>query len=341
MTLVITGIGFAHSSVLGRLHAGRPGVRALLRVPQPVRGFMLVLVLGASYPLMFVGWEGVGLCVVPADRVLVQQEGQRRRGQEGVHRQPHRRLRDSRGDVPDVRDFGTLDFVGANAALAMSHARGASRPSRCSSSSAARARVRSCRCTSGCPTRWPARRRSRRSSTPPRWSRPVCTSWRARRRSSRRPRRVADRGAHRRAHGAVRGDDRAAQWDIKKVLAYSTVSQLGYMFVGVGVGAYTAGVFHLVTHAFFKALLFLGSGSVIYAMHQAYHARTTTRIRRTCATWAACGAMPADVRLPCGSRRSPSPAFRRSPASSPRTRSWPRCSAEPTGRRWPRRACWA
>jgi len=62
------------------------------------------------------------------------------------------------------------------------------------------------------------------------------------------------------------------QWDIKKVLAYSTVSQLGYMFVAVGVGAYVAGIFHLVTHAFFKALLFLGSGSVIYAMHAAYHA---------------------------------------------------------------------
>jgi NADH-quinone oxidoreductase subunit L len=61
------------------------------------------------------------------------------------------------------------------------------------------------------------------------------------------------------------------QWDIKRVLAYSTVSQLGYMFVGVGVGAYTAGVFHLVTHAFFKALLFLGAGSVIHAMHHAYH----------------------------------------------------------------------
>jgi NADH-quinone oxidoreductase subunit L len=61
------------------------------------------------------------------------------------------------------------------------------------------------------------------------------------------------------------------QWDIKKVLAYSTVSQLGYMFVGVGSGAYVAGLFHLVTHAFFKALLFLGSGSVIYAMHAAYH----------------------------------------------------------------------
>jgi NADH-quinone oxidoreductase subunit L len=62
------------------------------------------------------------------------------------------------------------------------------------------------------------------------------------------------------------------QYDIKRVLAYSTVSQLGYMFVGVGTGAYAAGMFHLVTHAFFKALLFLGSGSVIHAMHHAYHA---------------------------------------------------------------------
>jgi NADH-quinone oxidoreductase subunit L len=61
------------------------------------------------------------------------------------------------------------------------------------------------------------------------------------------------------------------QWDIKKVLAYSTVSQLGYMFVAVGSGAYVAGIFHLMTHAFFKALLFLGSGSVIFAMHRAYH----------------------------------------------------------------------
>ncbi|HUI24822.1 MAG TPA: NADH-quinone oxidoreductase subunit L [Candidatus Kryptonia bacterium] len=56
------------------------------------------------------------------------------------------------------------------------------------------------------------------------------------------------------------------QNDIKRVLAYSTVSQLGYMFIGMGVGAYAAGVFHLMTHAFFKACLFLGSGSVIHAM---------------------------------------------------------------------------
>ncbi len=58
-----------------------------------------------------------------------------------------------------------------------------------------------------------------------------------------------------------------AQRDIKKVLAYSTVSQLGYMFLGVGIGANAAGIFHLMTHAFFKACLFLGSGSVIHALH--------------------------------------------------------------------------
>jgi len=57
------------------------------------------------------------------------------------------------------------------------------------------------------------------------------------------------------------------QKDIKRVLAYSTISQLGYMMVGLGTGGYTAGLFHLTTHAFFKALLFLGSGSVIHAVH--------------------------------------------------------------------------
>ncbi len=58
-----------------------------------------------------------------------------------------------------------------------------------------------------------------------------------------------------------------AQNDIKRVVAYSTCSQLGYMFVAIGLGAYAAGIFHLFTHAFFKALLFLGSGSVIHALH--------------------------------------------------------------------------
>jgi NADH-quinone oxidoreductase subunit L len=61
------------------------------------------------------------------------------------------------------------------------------------------------------------------------------------------------------------------QRDLKKVLAYSTVSQLGFMFIGVGVGAFSAGFFHVFTHAFFKACLFLGAGSVIHAMHARIH----------------------------------------------------------------------
>jgi NADH-quinone oxidoreductase subunit L len=89
--------------------------------------------------------------------------------------------------------------------------------------------------------------------------------------------------------------------DIKKVLAYSTVSQLGYMFTAVGVGAYSAGVFHLMTHAFFKACLFLGSGSVIHAMSGEQDMRKMGGLRKhmpvtfvtfLVATLALCGAPP-------------------------------------------------
>jgi NADH-quinone oxidoreductase subunit L len=71
-----------------------------------------------------------------------------------------------------------------------------------------------------------------------------------------------------------------AQTDIKKVLAYSTVSQLGYMFLAVGTGAYVAAVFHMVTHAFFKALMFLGSGSVIHGMHEEQDMRRMGGLRK-------------------------------------------------------------
>ena len=70
------------------------------------------------------------------------------------------------------------------------------------------------------------------------------------------------------------------QHDIKKVLAYSTVSQLGYMFLAVGVGAFGAGMFHLMTHAFFKALMFLGSGSVIHGMHEEQDIRKMGGLRK-------------------------------------------------------------
>ena len=71
-----------------------------------------------------------------------------------------------------------------------------------------------------------------------------------------------------------------AQNDIKKVLAYSTVSQLGFMFLAIGSGAYVAAIFHMVTHAFFKALLFLGSGSVIHGMHHEQDMRKMGALRK-------------------------------------------------------------
>jgi NADH-quinone oxidoreductase subunit L len=71
-----------------------------------------------------------------------------------------------------------------------------------------------------------------------------------------------------------------AQNDIKKVLAYSTISQLGYMFLAIGSGAYVAGIFHMVTHAFFKALLFLGAGSVIHGLHDEQDMRRMGALRK-------------------------------------------------------------
>ncbi|WP_310584887.1 NADH-quinone oxidoreductase subunit L [Deinococcus sp.] len=71
------------------------------------------------------------------------------------------------------------------------------------------------------------------------------------------------------------------QYDIKKILAYSTVSQLGYMFMAVGLHAYTAGVFHLLTHAFFKALLFLAAGAVIHALHDEQDVRQMGGLRKS------------------------------------------------------------
>ena len=102
-----------------------------------------------------------------------------------------------------------------------------------------------------------------------------------------------------------------AQTDIKKVLAYSTISQLGYMFLALGVGAFSAGIFHLMTHAFFKALLFLGAGSVIHALSGEQDLRKMGGLWNT---------VPATSR-PFLIATWPSPACRLSPASSARTKS--------------------
>ena len=83
-----------------------------------------------------------------------------------------------------------------------------------------------------------------------------------------------------RDHGIFRGTIAVAQNDIKRILAYSTVSQLGYMMLGLGVGGVAVGMFHLITHAFFKALLFLGAGSVIHGCHEEQDIRNMGGLRK-------------------------------------------------------------
>ena len=104
------------------------------------------------------------------------------------------------------------------------------------------------------------------------------------------------------------------QTDIKKVLAYSTISQLGYMVMALGVGAWTGAIFHLFTHAFFKACLFLGAGSVSHAAHHTFDMREDGRPQEVHAD------RPSG---PSSSARSRSWASSRWPASGRRTRSWP------------------
>ena len=92
--------------------------------------------------------------------------------------------------------------------------------------------------------------------------------------------RALDRDADRRDHRVLHGPARPVANDIKRVVAYSTLSQLGYMTVALGASAYAAGIFHLMTHAFFKALLFLAAGAVIIAMHHEQDIRRMGGLRK-------------------------------------------------------------
>jgi NADH:ubiquinone oxidoreductase subunit 5 (subunit L)/multisubunit Na+/H+ antiporter MnhA subunit len=126
------------------------------------------------------------------------------------------------------------------------------------------------------------------------------------------------------------------QYDIKKVLAYSTVSQLGFMFIAVGVGAYWAGVFHLMTHAFFKACLFLGSGSVIHGMHAVEHDEVAVQDMRNMGGLKRKMPLTARTYLPASPSRPR--RSRSSRASGPRTRSSGRRSTPRTSPTSPARS---
>jgi NADH-quinone oxidoreductase subunit L len=274
MVLIITGIGsLIHIFSIGYMQddPGYPRYFAYLNL---FVFFMLLLVLGSSYPLMFVGWEGVGLCSYLLIGFWFSEKANADAGKKAF-------IVNRIGDFGFLvamflmfANFGSLSFSGVENAIGTLEvgnlvvtticlflflgATGKSAqiplftwlPDAMAGPTPVSALIHAATMvTAG--VYLIARSATMFSLAP--------TAQLT----------VAVIGALTAVFAATIG---LKQWDIKKVLAYSTVSQLGYMFVGVGVGAYTAGVFHLMTHAFFKALLFLGSGSVIYAMHKAYHA---------------------------------------------------------------------
>ena len=274
MVLVITGVGtLIHIFSVGYMKAD-PGYPRYFAYLNLFVFFMLVLVLGASYPVLFVGWEGVGLCSYLLIGFWYSEKANADAGKKAF-------IVNRIGDFGFLiamfimfANFGVLDFVGVNAAsstlpmgsvvltvICLFLFRGCAGksaqiplyvwlPDAMAGPTPVSALIHAATMvTAG--VYLVARSAVLFSLSP------VASLV------------VALVGAVTAIFAATIG---LKQWDIKKVLAYSTVSQLGYMFIGVGVGAYTAGVFHLVTHAFFKALLFLGSGSVIFAMHAAYHA---------------------------------------------------------------------
>jgi NADH-quinone oxidoreductase subunit L len=271
MTLVITGVGsLIHVFSVGYMKED-PGYPRYFAYLNLFVFFMLVLVLGANYPVLFVGWEGVGLCSYLLIGFWFSDKANADAGKKAF-------IVNRIGDFGFLvamfllfSHLGTLSFAGVNA--------GASAlPSivvtavclfmflGCAGKSAQIPLYVWLPDAMAGPTPVSALIHAATMVTAGVYL--VARSSVLFSMSAVASLTVAFVGALTALFAATIG---LKQWDIKKVLAYSTVSQLGYMFVGVGVGAYAAGVFHLVTHAFFKALLFLGSGSVIYAMHQAYH----------------------------------------------------------------------
>ena len=311
----------ADPPLLDRLHARRPALLAVLRLPEPVRRSRCsMLVLGDNFLLTFLGWEGVGLCSYLLISFWFERKRGRGRGQEGVRHQPRRRLRLHARDVPDLRDArhrSTTPALDAAAPAASSHDdghrdRAAAVPRRASARSAQFPLLLWLPDAMEGPTPVSALIHAATMVTAGVFllvrAQPVLR----RRAATRRTVVAVGRRAHRAASPAP---SRCVQNDIKKVLAYSTISQLGYMFLAVGVGAYVAAIFHMITHAFFKALLFLGAGSVIHGMHDEQDMRRMGGLRK----FMPITAVDVHRRLARDRRRAA-----RSPGSGRRTRSSPR-----------------
>ena len=275
MAMVVTGVGLLiHVFSVGYMK-GDPGYARYFAYLNLFAAFMLVLVLGSSFALMFVGWEGVGLCSYLLIGFWFRD---REKGDAGRKAFIVNRIGDCGflvGMFLLVGVFGTLDYAGIFPAATGALEYGGTMATAITLFLFLGAAGKSAQIplhvwlpdAMAGPTPVSALIHAATMVTAG-----VYMVARASALYSLAP----ASGAAVAVVGALTALFAATialkQYDIKKVLAYSTVSQLGYMFVGVGVGAYAAGVFHLVTHAFFKALLFLGAGAVIHSMHRAYHA---------------------------------------------------------------------
>jgi len=273
MILVITGVGaLIHIFSVGYMRED-PGYPRFFSYLNLFVFFMLVLVLGANYPVLFVGWEGVGLCSYLLIGFWFNDKANADAGKKAF-------IVNRIGDFGLLvamfmlfANIGVLDFVGVNA-KAVELGAGSALVTTiclfmflgCTGKSAQIPLYIWLPDAMAGPTPVSALIHAATMVTAGVYL--IARSAALFSLSPVASLTVAVVGALTAIFAATIG---LKQWDIKKVLAYSTISQLGYMFVGVGVGAYVSGMFHLVTHAFFKALLFLGSGSVIHAMHAAYH----------------------------------------------------------------------
>jgi NADH-quinone oxidoreductase subunit L len=275
MALIVTGVGaLIHVFSVGYMKED-PGYPRYMAYLNLFCFFMLTLVLGASYPVMFVGWEGVGLCSYLLIGFWFREKANADAGKKAF-------IVNRIGDFGFLiamfllfRDVGALDFVGVNEKLA-----GGALPfagpvvtwialffflGACGKSAQIPLYTWLPDAMAG-PTPVSALIHAATMVTAG-----VYLVARSNVIFALAPAAslvVAIVGALTAIFAASIG---LKQWDIKKVLAYSTVSQLGFMFAAVGMGAYATGIFHLMTHAFFKACLFLGSGAVIHAMHAALH----------------------------------------------------------------------
>jgi NADH-quinone oxidoreductase subunit L len=275
MILVVTGIGsLIHIYSTSYMHDETdPEFARYFSYLNLFAAFMLVLVLGASFPVMFVGWEGVGLC-----SYLLIGFWYRKRSASDAGKKAF--VVNRIGDFGFILGmlilfvtFGTLDFQAVQAAAAATYT-----PETAGIGIITAATLLLFLGATGKSAQIPLYvwlPDAMEGPTPvsalihaaTMVTAGVYMIGRCAVLFSLAPITLAVVAGIGVATALMAGTIGLVQNDIKRVLAYSTVSQLGYMFLAMGVGAYAAGIFHLYTHAFFKALLFLGSGAVIHALH--------------------------------------------------------------------------